>query len=59
MVRLPDKYSTPQCTKIQVQEVPVYGIIDSGADITVILFKVVAVARFKNRESKRSDKTKI
>ena len=33
-VRVTDKGSRPQCVKLQVQGVPAYGIIDSGADIT-------------------------
>ena len=45
VVRLTDQGSKPQCVKLQVQRVPAYGIIDSGADITImggILFKKVA-----------------
>ena len=60
MVRLADNGSTPQCVKLQVQEVPAYSIIDSGADITImgILFKkVAAVAKFSKRHLKRPDKT--
>ena len=60
-MRVTDKGSRPQCVKLQVQEVPAYGIIDSGADITIMggmLFKkVAAVARFKKRDLKRPDKT--
>ena len=60
VVRLTDKGSKPQCVRIQVQGVPAYGIIDSGADITImggVLFKkVAAVARFRKRELKRPDK---
>ena len=60
VVRLTDKGSQPQCIKLQVQGVPAYGIIDSGADITIMggaLFKkVAAVARFKKRDLKRPDK---
>ena len=60
-MRLTDQGSKPQCVKLQVQGVPAYGIIDSGADITImggILFKkVAAVARFKKRDLRRPDKT--
>ena len=60
-MRLADKGSKPQCVKLQVQGVPAYGIIDSGADITImggILFrKVAAVAKFRKRDLKRPDKT--
>ena len=41
------------CARLKVKGVPVYGIIDTGGDITIIngtLFKkVVTVARFKTR----------
>ena len=50
-----------QCTKLFVQGVPVYGIIDSGADITIIggrLFKRVALAaRLKKRDFMKLGKT--
>ena len=48
VVRLSDKGSRPQCVKLQVQGVPAYGIIDSGADITImggVLFKKVAAVQ--------------
>ena len=61
VVRVADKGSKPQCTKVQVQGVPSYGVLDSGADITIMggtLFrKVAAVARLKKRDLKRPDKT--
>ena len=50
-VRITDSGSVTQCVRVQVQGVPAYGLIDSGADITIIggsLFKKVAtVARLK------------
>ena len=61
MVRVADQGSHPQCAKVQIQGVPAFGIIDSGADITIMggkLFKkVAAVARLKRRNFKKADKT--
>ena len=61
MVRVTDQGSITQCVKVQVQGVPAYGLIDSGADITIIggaLFKKVAtIARLKKRNFKKPDKT--
>ena len=60
-IRVNDKGSKPQCAKILVQGVPAYGVLDSGADITIIgstLFqKVAAAARLKKRDLKKPDKT--
>ena len=60
-VRVQDKGSKPQCTKVEVQGVPAYGILDSDVDITImggVLFRnVAAVARLKKRDLKKSDKT--
>ena len=51
----------PQRVRIEIQGVPAEGVIDSGADITIIggeLFKKVAtVARLKKRDLKKADKT--
>ena len=61
MVRVSDQGSHPQCAKVEVQGVPAFGIIDSGADITIMggkLFKkVAAAARLKRRNFKKADKT--
>lgn len=61
MVRVADKGSKSQCVQVQVQGVPAYGVLDSGADITIMggaLFrKVATVARLKKRDLKRPDKT--
>ena len=61
LVRVGDECSQVQCAKVQVQGVPAFGIIDTGADITIIggkLFKRVAtIARLKKRDFKRADKT--
>ena len=59
-VRVSDKGSITQCVKVQLQGVPVYGLIDSGADISIIggsLFKKVATtARLKKRNFRKPDK---
>ena len=55
-----DKGSAPQCVKVQLQGVPVYGLINSGADITIIggdLFRRVATtAHLKKRDFRKADK---
>ena len=60
VVRVTDQGSVPRCVGVQVQGVPAYGLIDSGADITIIggtLFKKVAtVARLKKRDFMKADK---
>ena len=60
IVRVTDGGSISQCARLQVQGVPVFGIIDSGADITIMggeLFKkVAAAARLKKRDFKKPDK---
>ena len=59
-VRVSDEGSVSQYVKVQVQGVPAYGLIDTGADITIIggkLFKRVAmVVRLWKRNFKRADK---
>ncbi len=35
-VRVTDQGSKPRCVKVQIAGVPMYGIIDSGADITIM-----------------------
>ena len=61
MVRVADKGSKPQCAKVEVQGVPAYGVLDSGADITIMgstLFrKVAAVVRWKKRDLRKPNKT--
>ena len=56
-VHITDKGSIPQCVCVQVQGVPAYGLIDSGADITImggVLFKKVAtIARLHKRDFTR------
>ena len=60
-VRIKDGGSQPRCARVSIQGVPVYGILDSGADITIMggqLFQRVAtVARLKKRDLKKPDKT--
>ncbi len=59
-IRINDKGSRPQCARVQVQGVPAFGIIDTGADITIIggaLFKKVAtIAKLKKRDLQKADK---
>lgn len=58
-IRAEDRGSINPCVRVQVQGVPAYGLIDTGADITIIggkLFKRVAtVARLKKRNSRTYD----
>ena len=60
-VRVDDKGSVPQCVMVFLQGVPVYGLIDSGADISIIggsLFKRVAtVAKLRKRDFQKADRT--
>ena len=59
-VRVEDKGSKPQKALVDVQGVPAEGVIDSGADITIMgadLFKrVAAVARLKKKQLRKADK---
>ena len=59
-VRVEDKGSQPQKASVSVQGMPVEGVIDSGADITIMgadLFKkVAAIAHLKKKQLKKSDK---
>ena len=60
VVRVQDKGSKPRTVTVDVQGVPAKGIIDSGADITIMngqLFqKVAAVAHLKKRSFKKPDR---
>ena len=60
-VRIHDKGSKPRKVAVDVQGVPAVGMIDSGADITIMgtaLFKKVAsVARLKKSSFEKPDKT--
>ena len=52
-IRVSDKGSLPQCVRVLIQGVSVYGIIDTAADITIMggqLFrKVASVAHLKKK----------
>ena len=56
-----DTGSKPQCVRVVVGGVPMDGIVDSGADITIVggdMFKrVAAVAKLRKRDFKPPDKT--
>ena len=56
-----DQGSQSHCAQIRIAGVPVYSIVDSGADITIIggdLFRRVAAnARLQKRDFKKADKT--
>ena len=60
MVRVADKGSQPQFVRVQIQGIPAYGFLDSGAAITIMgdtLFqKVATAARLKKRDLKKPDK---
>lgn len=51
-----------RCAKVEIQGVPVYGILDAGADITIIggkLFKLIATKatpRLKKKDPQQPDK---
>ena len=59
-VRMGDNGSCQQHANVLLQGVPARGVIDSGADITIIgadLFRrVAAVARLKKKQLKKADK---
>ena len=60
-IRIQDSGSAVKCAKVLIQGVPAYGLVDTGADITIIggsLFqKVATVARLRRRDFKKADKT--
>ena len=59
-VRVDDKGSHAQCVKVTTEGVPMYGIVDTGADITIMggtMFrKVAAVAKLRKKDFKNPDK---
>ena len=63
LVHVKDSGSHPQRVRVEIQGVPAEGVIDSGADITIIggeLFKkVAAVARLRKKDFKEADKTPL
>ena len=58
-VRVHDRGSKPQCVRVVVQGVPMYGIVDSAADITIMggdTFKqVAAAAKLRKKDFKTPD----
>ena len=60
-MRVFDRGSKPQRVQVVVEGVPIKGVVDSGADITIIggeAFKqVAAVARLRKHDFKPPDKT--
>ena len=60
-VRVPDKGSRPQLVQVIVAGVPVQGVVDTAADITIVgaeAFKRIAtVAKLRKRDLKPVDKT--
>ena len=61
MVRVDDQGSRPQYVNITIQGVPTSGVIDTGADITIMggeLFKKIAkAAKLKKKNFKQPDRT--
>ena len=59
-IRLDYQGSKPRNAQVEIQGVPAQGVVDSGADITIMggdLFRrVAAVAKLKKRDLKRADK---
>jgi len=59
MVRIEDKGSRPRKVTMPIQGIPAQGVIDSGADITIInadLFKNIATAvELRKRAFKQPD----
>ena len=59
-VRVKDQGSQPQCVRVEIQGVPVYGVVDSGADITnlggKLLRRVAAIVKLRKKDLKRPDK---
>ena len=61
VVRVPDKGSQLKCTQIDLQGFPVYGVIDSGSNITImggdLLRRVASAAKLRKRDLKPPDRT--
>eukprot|EP00731_Ephydatia_muelleri_P011030 Em0005g1616a len=61
VVHVTDQGSEPKCVQVAIGGIPCFGIVDSGADISIMggkLFKQVAtVARLHKRDFQRPDKT--
>ena len=53
-----DAGSQARCARVKIAGVPVYGIVDSGADITIIGgHRAAANTKLRKRDFKKSDKT--
>ena len=57
IVRVKDTGSKARCARVQIEGVSMFGIVDSGADITIMrgnmFLKVASVARLKKRDFKK------
>lgn len=62
-IHVKDKGSHARCVRIHIQGVPMFGIIDTGADINIIggeLFKkLAAAAKLKKRDLQQPDKVPL
>jgi hypothetical protein len=50
LVWISDKGSHAQCARVQIQGMPIYGIVDSGADIIIgggLFRKIAAAAKLR------------
>ena len=60
VVRVHDKGSRQRCAHVEVQGVEAWGVVDTGADITImggeLFMKIAAVARLKKKDFKPADK---
>lgn len=60
-VRIQDSGSQLRCARVDIHGVPVVGLVDTGADITImgrkVFQKVAAVARLRKKNFKKPDKT--
>ena len=52
--------STPKCVEVQIENVPVRGIIDTGSDITILsgiaFQKIVTMSNLKKEHFKPADR---
>ena len=60
-VRIQDSGSQLRCARVDIHGVPVVGLVDTGADISImgreVFRKVAAVARLRKKNFKKPDKT--
>ena len=63
LVRVKDRGSRPRTVTVELQGVPVKGVVDSGADITImgaeVFKKVAAAAHLKKSAFKKADKVPV